>query len=168
MSTCEAARAPAALRDFLRRHAVDASIEQVPGPAPTARAAADLLGVPVRSIAKTMLLVGEGVWAAAVLQGDRRLDLHRLSRALGIGHLRMARSHEVREQTGYPPGGVAPVAFLRQPSVVVDAALLHGPACTVIAGGGREDLVLRIRVDDIVRLNRACVAPISEDTHHGI
>lgn len=168
MSTCEKARAPAALRDFLRRQAVDASIEQVPGPAPSARAAADLLGVPIRRIAKTMLLAGEGVWAAAVLQGDRRLDWDRLARALGISHLRMARSHEVREQTGYPPGGVAPVAFLRQPRVVVDAALLHDPDCTVIAGGGREDLVLRIRIDDIVRLNSACVAPVSEDTPHGL
>jgi prolyl-tRNA editing enzyme YbaK/EbsC (Cys-tRNA(Pro) deacylase) len=154
---------PAALEDFLHRHGVEASIERVPGKAPTSRAAADLLGVPVRAIAKTLVLHGDGTWVAAVLQGDRRLDLLRLSRALGISGLRMARAHEVREQTGYPPGGVAPVAFLRQPRVVIDTALHEGRTGAVIAGGGREDLVLRIRVEDIVRLNHALVAPISEE-----
>lgn len=164
MSALRRPEPPGALADFLQRHGVAASIEQLKGPAPTARAAAHWLGVPVRRIAKTLLLRSEAAWVAAVLPGDRRLDLDRLTRAIGISDLRMARAHEVREQTGYPPGGVAPVAFLRQPLVVVDAGLVEGRAGAVIAGAGREDLVLRIRVEDIVRLNRACVAPVSEES----
>ncbi|WP_399684103.1 aminoacyl-tRNA deacylase [Xenophilus sp.] len=156
--------APAAIEDVLRRHRIEARIEQLQAPAPTAEAAARLLGCPVSRIAKTMVLTDDDAYAVVVMPGDRRLVRRLVSAALGMGPLRFATADEVRAQTGHPPGGVAPIAFPGSPRVVVDEALMRRPQETVAAGGGREDLLLHIRPGDIVRFHGARVAAIS----HGV
>jgi prolyl-tRNA editing enzyme YbaK/EbsC (Cys-tRNA(Pro) deacylase) len=79
-------------------------------------------------------------------------------RFLGTGSLRFATPAEVLEQTGYPAGGVAPLGFARPTDVVVDDTLRG----SVIGGGGREDLLIRVAIDDIVRVNGARRGPICQ------
>ena len=56
------------------------------------------------------------------------------------------------------PRGVAPLGFAHPTPVVVDESL-SGP---VVGGGGREDLLIRIAVDDLVRVNGARRAAICQ------
>lgn len=156
------AEAPPALAGFLLKHAVQAEFTHVPGGSHTTAAAARFLKVPLSSIAKTMLATDGQAFVAAVLRGSSRLDLAKLATSAGTKDLKLASCSQVREQTGYPPGGVAPLAFLCQPTVVVDAALLRQPEPSVVAGGGREDLLMRISATEIVHFNQAIVADICE------
>ncbi|NEQ18816.1 MAG: hypothetical protein F6K28_01855 [Microcoleus sp. SIO2G3] len=67
--------------------------------------------------------------------------------------------------TGFPAGWVSPVGHATSIPVVIDrrAAELQ----TVYGGGGTEDVLLRIRPRDIIRLTNATIADITsilEDT----
>ena len=137
---------------------IDATIVGQGAAAATAETAARILGVPLSAIVKTMVLTDGTHFVAAILPGDRRLDRKRVAAALDIKSLRFASSAEVLEQTGYPAGGVAPLGFGRPTTVVVDDSL----SGWAIGGGGREDLLIRIAVDDIVRVNSARRAAICQ------
>ena len=126
--------------------------------AATAEIAAGLLGVPLASIVKTMVLTDGTRYVAAIVPGDQRLDRKRVAAALGYTKLRFASAAEVLAQTGFPAGGVAPLGFAHPTPVVVDDSL-SGP---VVGGGGREDLLIRIAVDDIVRVHGARRAAICQ------
>jgi Cys-tRNA(Pro) deacylase len=126
--------------------------------AATAEIAARLLGVPLASIVKTMVLTDGHRYVAAIVPGDRRLDRKQVAAALGFAKLRFASAAEVLAQTGFPAGGVAPLGFAHPTPVVVDESL----SGWVIGGGGREDLLIRIAVDDIVRVHGARRAAICQ------
>ena len=53
-----------------------------------------------------------------------------------------------------------PVGHRPDLSVIVDCRVLDEPV--VFGGGGRSDLLLRIRPDEIVRLTNACVADVAD------
>jgi Cys-tRNA(Pro)/Cys-tRNA(Cys) deacylase len=155
---------PARLARFIALHGIDAHVVASGNAAPTAEAAARLLDVPLASIVKTMLLTDGARFVAAILPGNRRLDRSRAAAALGTGALRFASPADVLEQTGFPAGGVAPLGFAHELAVVVDSSLPHGAVDgNVIAGGGREDLLMRVAVADLIRHNDARVASICQD-----
>ncbi|MEO6746080.1 MAG: YbaK/EbsC family protein [Caldimonas sp.] len=137
---------------------IDVAIVGHGAAAATAESAARILGVPLSAIVKTMVLTDGTRFVAAILPGDRRLDRKRVAAALDVKSLRFASSAEVLEQTGYPAGGVAPLGFARPTTVVVDDTL----SGWAIGGGGREDLLIRVALDDIVRVNSARRAAICQ------
>lgn len=157
------ARLPPALAGFVARHHVSVEVVAADEAAPTAAAAARILGVDVGDIVKTLVLTDGVACVAAIVPGDRRLDRRKLAQAAGCGTLRFASAAEVVERTGFPPGGVAPLGFAGPVTVVVDAALATPPGRTVVAGGGRAELLVRLAVADIVRCTAAHVAPIARD-----
>jgi prolyl-tRNA editing enzyme YbaK/EbsC (Cys-tRNA(Pro) deacylase) len=115
------------------------------------------------AIVKTMVLTDGARVVAAIVPGDRRLDRKKVARAVGSGTLRFASAAEVAEHTGYPPGGVAPLAFAGPVTVVVDESLMAAPGREVVAGGGRPELLVRVAVAELIRHNQAVVAAIARD-----
>ena len=155
---------PDRLARFIALRGIDAHIAASGNAAPTAEAAALLLDVPLSSIVKTMVLTDGTRFVAAILPGNRRLDRSRAAAALGTGPLRFARPADVLEQTGFPAGGVAPLGFAHELAVVVDSSMSQNAVDgNVIAGGGREDSLIRVAVADLIRHNDARVAPICQD-----
>ena len=63
--------------------------------------------------------------------------------------------------TGYPAGGVAPLGLPNGLSVIVDVKAAALPVA--YGGGGRDDLLLRLRPAEILRLNGAQIARIVDD-----
>mgnify|MGYP000866744963 CR=1 FL=1 len=82
----------------------------------------------------------------------------RLAEVAGTGKLRVADASDVLRVTGYPAGGVAPLALPSHLPVIVDAKVVALPVAW--GGAGREDLLLRVSPADVVRLNKATVAEI--------
>jgi len=158
VGTTRDAALPERLARCIADERIDAAIVGQGAAAATAESAARILGVPLSAIVKTMVLTDGTRFVAAILPGDRRLDRKRLASFLGTGSLRFATPAEVLEQTGYPAGGVAPLGFARPTDVVVDDTLRG----SVIGGGGREDLLIRVAIDDIVRVNGASRGPICQ------
>lgn len=155
--------APPHLLAFLAEHRVRAEFVAPGVPMPTVSSAAAAVGVAEEQILKTLLFVGDGErYVIAIANGTKRVSRELLAAASGILRPRPAKPEVVLRVTGYPTGGVAPLALGAGLPVVIDSAVLDQDV--VFGGGGREHLLLRLDPTDIVRLNRATVAPIVEQS----
>lgn len=122
--------------------------------------ASDATGIELHRITKNLVSkTRKGSYVLIVVPGDRRVDLKAAARALGVKNVRLLPFAEAEEISGYPPGGTPSVGHKTEMSVVLDSKLLEME--TLYCGGGTRDRLLELRVEDIVRLNDAVVAPIS-------
>ena len=129
------------------------------GSTPTAKTAADKLGVQVGQIAKSILFVGKsGKPYLAVCPGDRKVSSSKL-KSLVKEKARLATAGETEQLTGFLPGGVCPFAlegvliiideWLKEYSVIYPAAGTSGSAVTTsfkelveVVGGTIWDLTV--------------------------
>ena len=122
--------------------------------------ASDATGIELHRITKNLVSkTRKGGYALIVVPGDVRVDLKAAARALGVKNVRLLPFTEAEEISGYPPGGTPSVGHKTEMSVVLDSKLLEME--TLYCGGGTRDRLLELRVEDVVRLNDAVVAPIS-------
>lgn len=151
--------APPHLLAFLEEHGVDHEIVAPGVPMPTVPAAAAAMGVGVEQILKTLLFDDRnGGFVVAIARGTGRVDRARLAAVSGSGKLRVADAPDVLRVTGFPAGGVAPLALPPDLQVIVDSVVIELKVAW--GGAGREELLLRVAPSDIVRLNNATVAEI--------
>lgn len=149
------------VEEALRELGVDAVPVELDKSARTAQLAADALGVPLGSIVKSLVFIGDGSGILALVAGDRRADTAKIAAACGATEVRMANADEVRELTGYAVGGVPPVGHRTQMAVVVDESLwrfdlLH-------AAAGAPQAVFPVTIDELVRITGAKKADIVEE-----
>ena len=154
--------APAHLLTFLAENEIDAEFV-APGVAmPTVLAAATAIGVPEDQILKTLLFTAdEGGHVVAVANGTRRINRALLADAAALSRPRAASPEAVLAITGYPAGGVAPLGLPLGLPVIVDEQVAALP--WAFAGGGTEDLLLRVNPADVIRHNSATVARIVDE-----
>jgi prolyl-tRNA editing enzyme YbaK/EbsC (Cys-tRNA(Pro) deacylase) len=124
--------------------AVDAALAEagVPGrvrildePAPTAAAAAHLLGVEVGAIANSLVFAtAEDDPLLVLTSGAHRVDTAKVAALVGTARLKRADPDFVYAHTGQRIGGVAPVAHPQPLPTLVDIALRGYPQ--VWAAGG--------------------------------
>ena len=89
----------------------------------TARAAAAYLGCPVGAIANSLIFASaDGTPLLIMTSGAHRVQEIKIGKRLGI-ELRRASAEFVREHTGQPIGGVAPVGHPQPIRTIVDSAL---------------------------------------------
>lgn len=117
-------------------------------PALTAAEAAAERGVRLSQIAKTMLVVGSGHCYAAVVPGDRRLDLELMSKAVGT-HVQLLARDRVQTTTGFAPGSISPIGLTGVERVIVDYALFRETWMTISAG--IPEVGLGLATSDLVR-----------------
>ena len=152
-------RAPTQLLAFLTEHRIDAEFVAPGVPMPTVLAAAVAMGAPPERILKTLLFTGdEGAYVIAIANGTSRIDRARLAKVANLTRPRAANPEAVFVVTGYPAGGVAPLGLPQALPVIVDERAAALPFA--FAGGGSEDLLLRLNPDDIIRHNNAKIARI--------
>lgn len=101
-----------------------------------------------------------GRFCLALVQGSRKLSLHKLGTVLGVKGLAMAEPKDVATVTGYEPGSVAPLGLRRRLPIVVDVGVTEQPLVSI--SGGRHDLGLTLASADLVRATNATVADISQ------
>jgi Cys-tRNA(Pro)/Cys-tRNA(Cys) deacylase len=154
--------APAQLLAFLEKHSVDFELLAPGVPMPTVISAAAAVGVSPELVLKILLFAGDdGSHVVAIANGTRRVSQQLLSAASGLARPRPAKPDVVFEITGYPAGGVAPLGLPNGLPVIVDVNVIALPVA--YGGGGQDDLLLRLRPADIVRLNSAQMARIVDD-----
>jgi Cys-tRNA(Pro) deacylase len=127
---------------------------------PTVPLAAAAIGVTEDQIIKSLLFRdSRGELVLAIASGTARIDRSLLAFAAGLEKPRLADPATVLATTGFPAGGVAPVAHATPVRVVIDrrAAAMD----VVYGGGGSEDVLLKIRPRDVIRLTSAEIADIA-------
>ncbi len=137
--------------DDLTGRGVAHEILHLPSSSRTAALAAAALDVPVAHVVKSLLFMDDQDHALlALVPGDATVDVDALRSAAGCGELRLAKSREVRELTGYRPGAVPPCALATEIPVVADPAVFSPEV--VYCGGGATTAMLKIRSRDLEAL----------------
>ena len=113
--------------------------------------ATDAEGIyPVEKSAPTFVLQSEqGLIGCIVSMQNGRLDFERLKAQFGFEKLKMADRKKIEKETGYSVGSV-PLVALGLP-IIFDKKLLYHDF--VYGGTGNELLTLKIKPEDLIRVN---------------
>jgi len=123
--------------------------------------AAAASGVPLEKLTKTLVLLDEANQPIlAIIPGDCKLSFGKLRKATGAKSLRLSPFSEAESYSGYPPGGTPMLHHKNKMKVVVSSKL--SAFDTIYGGGGSRRLILELKTEDVVRLNNAVVADITE------
>lgn len=127
----------------------------------TAQEAAAALGVPVGAIVKSLVFTADGEPVLLLASGDHQVDTTRVAAALGVEQVRRADADTVRSATGYPIGGVAPIAHPSPLRTIVDRHLAGFDV--VWAAAGTPHSVFPTTYDELVRLTSGTAADVAAD-----
>ena len=150
----------AAVDAVLAASGVPGRVRLLDQPAPTAAAAAALLGVDVGAIANSLVFAtAEQTPVLVLTSGAHRVDTVRVAALVGTAQLTRATPEFVHRATGQRIGGVAPVAHPRPIPTLVDTALAAFPQ--VWAAGGIPHAVFPATFDELVRLTGGRAAEVA-------
>lgn len=140
---------PDDLRKYLQERKIDGKLIAV-GEGHTSGKTADSLDIRLEEVAKTIVFVDRGGSPILVIVGGAvRVRQNELSRKVSATKLRLATQDEVLRFTGFPAGGVSPIANLCRERVYMDELLMGMDY--VFAGGGSDEYILKIRPADILK-----------------
>ncbi len=146
------------VRDALRAAGSAAEIVATGEPSPTAAAAAAQLDVEVGQIANSLVFDADGEPVLILTSGAHRVDTDHVARMIGAQSLQRATATFVRDATGQPIGGVAPLGHPRPVRTYIDVALERWPV--VWAAGGHPHYVFATTFDELVRVTGAHVLSV--------
>lgn len=148
------------LERFLKDNNVWHSFVSKPETVHTADASRET-GIRLSRITKNLVCRGNnGEFALLVIPGDRRVNIKKAAETLNTTNVKLLSFAEAESVSGYPPGGTPSIHHKTKMTVVIDKSLLSHE--TIFCGGGTRDRLLELRPEDIVRLENAVVAEISE------
>ncbi|AKJ31381.1 YbaK/EbsC family protein [Caldimonas brevitalea] len=128
-------------------------------PARTAQEAAEVLGLAVGQIAKSVVFrrKSDDLAVLVVTSGDKRVDERKVAALAGpIGR---ADAEFVKSRTGFTIGGVSPVAHLTPPVMLIDRELFRFDE--VWAAAGHPKGVFKVAPQALVQLTGAPVADVT-------
>ena len=126
----------------------------------TAKDAAESLGCEVGEIVKSSVFRADDTFLICLVAGDKRCSLNKLKKVIGKKDVCMANADEVKTNTGFSIGGVAPVAHLKKLNILIDQSL--GRFQSVFAAAGHPNSIFKIKYDKLVQMTKGEVKEIIE------
>ncbi|ETK36316.1 prolyl-tRNA synthetase [Microbispora sp. ATCC PTA-5024] len=142
----------------LRAQGVTGEIVVLDEATPTAATAAARLGCEIGAIANSLIFDADGAPLLVLTSGAHRVDTALVARLVGVAKVRRATPEFVREHTGQPIGGVAPVGHPAPVRTLVDAWL--GKHEVVWAAAGHPHSVFPTSFDELVRITGGTPAEV--------
>mgnify|MGYP001216403316 CR=1 FL=1 len=128
--------------------------------AKTAKDAANSLKCEVGAIVKSLLFKADGNFLICLIAGDKKCSLNKLKKILQKKDVSMANANEVKINTGFSIGGVAPVAYLNNLDVLIDKSLNRFE--NVFAAAGHPNCVFKITYNQLIKITNGFEKDISE------
>ena len=126
----------------------------------TAKDAANSLKCELGAIVKSLVFKVEDDFVICLVSGDKRCSLNKLKKFLNKKDVSMSNADQVKENTGFSIGGVAPTGHLKKLNIIVDKSLSRFKY--VYGAAGHPDCVFRITYPDLVRLTTGSEQEITE------
>lgn len=143
----------------LRDGGATGAVRQLADSTRTAQEAADALGVAVGAIVKSLVFTADGEPVLILASGDHQVDVAKIADTLGVRKVARADPETVRAATGFPIGGVAPIAHPAPLRTVVDT---HLSSFDVLwAAAGTPHAVFPTSYDELVRLTAGVQADVA-------
>jgi len=139
-------------KKFLKEHSLDIELVKAQTPTLTAEQSAQVHGVPVCNIIKSLLIKGDLEFFLCLCPGDKRLDFDDLKEKLGKREIRMAKPDEVKEITGHSIGGVPPFGHKKSLKTII----INGfdPGRFLWAAAGAPDVNFRTTLPELKKIIR--------------
>jgi Cys-tRNA(Pro)/Cys-tRNA(Cys) deacylase len=128
--------------------------------ATTAEEAAELQGIPLAALLRTIVVRrGDDDYLFVLVPAGRRFDWPKLRAHLGVRRMTLPDAEEARAVTGYERYTITPFGSRRPWPAVVDVAVLGEPVVSV--GGGGFGISLHLAPQDLVAALDADVVDVS-------
>ena len=126
----------------------------------TAKDAADSLNCEVGAIVKSLLLRTDSNFLVCLVAGDRRCSLNKIKKILEKKDVSLASANEVKENTGFSIGGVAPIAHIKKLDILIDKSLMRFQ--NLYAAAGHPNCVFKINFNELIKITNGSERDISE------
>ena len=126
----------------------------------TAKDAAESLGCEVGAIVKSLVFRADDTFLICLVSGDKRCSLNKLKKIISKKDVCMANAEEVKVNTGFSIGGVAPIAHLKKLNILIDQSL--GRFQSVFAAAGHPNSIFKIEYSQLVQMTKGEVKEIIE------
>jgi prolyl-tRNA editing enzyme YbaK/EbsC (Cys-tRNA(Pro) deacylase) len=150
------------LQAFMQERGIHGEMLHLDVPTPTVETAAQAVGTRVERIVKSILFVIEGQPVLAITCGTSYVDRRAIASMFSVGRKRvkLASAETVLEISGYEVGAMPPFGHLRKLPTLLDRGVLEHPE--VYAGGGAENVLVRMEPEEILRATQAQVIELVE------
>ena len=126
----------------------------------TAKDAAESLGCGVGAIVKSLVFKADDTFLICLVAGDKRCSLNKLKKVIDKKDVCMANADEVKINTGFSIGGVAPIAHLKKLDILIDQSLSRFQS--VFAAAGHPNSIFKIEYTQLVQMTKGEVKEITE------
>ena len=130
------------VQDFIAQFDPKLKVLSLDITARTAKDAAESLGCEVGAIVKSLVFRADDTFLICLVAGDKRCSLNKLKKVISKKDVCMANAEEVKTNTGFSIGGVAPIAHLKKLNILIDQSL--GRFQSVFAAAGHPNSIFKI------------------------
>jgi prolyl-tRNA editing enzyme YbaK/EbsC (Cys-tRNA(Pro) deacylase) len=148
-----------AVQDALAAAGAQGQVIMLPDAVSTAALAAAALNVEVGQIANSLIFNADEKPLLVLTSGAHRVDTAKVAALVGVAAVKRATPEFVREHTGQPIGGVAPVGHPQPVPTLVDVALAEH--AEVWAAGGIPHAVFPTTYEELVKLTGGTPAEVA-------
>jgi len=148
------------VKEFISKFDPKLNILVLDKTARTAIDAANSLQCEVGAIVKSLLFRTDNSFLICLIAGDKRCSLNKLKKILYKKDVSMANAEEVKTNTGFSIGGVAPIAHKTYLNVLIDKSLNRFKF--VFAAAGHPNCVFKITYDQLIKITNGSEKEISE------
>ena len=148
------------VQEFINQFDSKLKISILDTTARTAKDAAESLGCEVGAIVKSLVFRADDIFLICLVAGDKRCSLNKLKKVVDKKDVCMANADEVKTNTGFSIGGVAPVAHLKKLNILIDQSL--GRFQNVFAAAGHPNSIFKIEYTQLVQMTKGEVKEITE------
>jgi len=148
------------VKEFIKKFDPKLDVLVLDTTARTAQDAANSLKCEVGAIVKSLLFRTEDSFLICLIAGDKRCSLNKLKKTLQKKDVSMANAEEVKKNTGFSIGGVAPVAHATSLDILIDKSLNRFPY--IFAAAGHPNCVFKITYQELIKITKGSEKEISE------
>ena len=146
------------VQEFIAQFDLKLKVLSLDTTARTAKDAAKSLGCEVGAIVKSLVFRADDTFLICLVSGDKRCSLNKLKKIISKKDVCMANANEVKTNTGFSIGGVAPIAHLKQLNILIDKSLRRFQ--NVFAAAGHPNSIFKIEYYQLVQMTKGEVKEI--------
>ena len=148
------------VQDFIAQFDFKLKVLVLNTTAKTAKDAAKSLNCEVGAIVKSLVFRTDDTFLICLIAGDKRCSLNKLKKIIDKKDVCMANADEVKTNTGFSIGGVAPIAHLKKLNILIDQSLSRFQ--NVFAAAGHPNSIFKIEYNKLVQMTKGEVKEITE------
>ena len=148
------------VQDFIAQFDPKLKVLSLNTTARTAKDAAESLGCEIGAIVKSLVFRANDTFLICLVAGDKRCSLNKLKKVISKKDVCMANAEEVKTNTGFSIGGVAPIAHLKKLNILIDQSL--GRFQSVFAAAGHPNSIFKIEYSQLAQMTKGEVKEIIE------